>query len=194
MHHAGEMNPINGEKKIHAPEKKEKGRENPGIRRFLITYLALIIVFFFFTSFKPVLKIIDVNGFFTQFVVIVASKILCAVHDQCVANGSVITLPALSLDVGAACSGLDAVMMYSVAILAYPARWKKRFIGIAAGFLIIQTANMLRIVALSYIGIYMKGIFEFIHIYIAQGIMIALALGIFLVYLNYANKPETERS
>ena len=188
------MTPRNGKKTSHTQVQKAKGGETSGIRRFLITYIALIIAFFFITSFKPVLKIIDVNGFFTQFVVIVASNILCFVHDQCVAHGSVITLPTLSLDVGAACSGLDAVIMYAVGVLAYPARWQKKVIGVAAGFLIIQTANMLRIVLLSYIGIYMKGIFEFIHIYIAQGIMIALALGIFFVYLNYANRPHTAHS
>jgi exosortase/archaeosortase family protein len=178
-------------------KKKGKGSDGTSIGRFLITYLVLIIAFFVFSWFKPILKIIDVNGFYTQLVVIVASKILCLLYDPCISRGSIITLPTLSLDVGVACSGLEAVMIYSVAVLAYPACWKKKIIGITAGFFILQTANILRIVLLFYIGIHLKGLFEFIHIYIAQGVMIALSLGIFFVYLNHLNhakNPETDHN
>jgi exosortase H (IPTLxxWG-CTERM-specific) len=175
-------------------KRKEKRRAGISIRRFLVTYLVLMAAFFFFTSFKPILKIVDVNGFFTQFVSAASSKILCLLHDQCTSRGSVITLPGLSLNVAAACSGLDAVMMYTVAVLAYPADRKKKMLGILSGFVIIQAANLLRIIALSYIGIYIKSIFEFVHIYIAQGVMIALALGTFFIYLNHANRPETDHN
>jgi exosortase H (IPTLxxWG-CTERM-specific) len=175
-------------------QKTEKRRTGISVRRFLVTYLALMVVFFFFTSFKPIVRIVDVNGFFAQFVSAASSKIVCLLHDRCTSHGSVITLPGLSLNVEAACSGLDAVMMYAVAVLAYPADWKKKIVGILSGFVVIQAANLLRIVALSYIGVYMKSVFEFVHIYIAQGVMIALALGIFLIYLSNANRPETEHN
>ena len=154
----------------------------------------LMVAFFFVTSFKPILGIVDVNGLFTQVVAAASAKILCLLHDQCASHGSVITLPGLTLDVGAACSGLDAVIMYSVAVLAYPAAWKKKVLGVISGFVIIQAANLLRIVALSYIGIYLRDVFEFVHIYIAQGIMIALALGVFFIYLNNANRPEADHN
>jgi len=42
-------------------KRKEKRRAGISIRRFLVTYLVLMAAFFFFTSFKPILKIVDVN-------------------------------------------------------------------------------------------------------------------------------------
>jgi len=173
-------------------KRKEKKRADINIRRFLITYIVLMAAFFFLTSFKPIVSIVNLNSFLTQFVAAVSSRVLCLVHDKCSATGSVITLPGLSLDVGAACSGFDAVMMYSVAVLAYPADWRKKLIGILSGLVIIQAANLLRIVALSFIGVYLKSMFEFFHIYLFQGIMIAMALGIFFIYIHNANRPATE--
>ena len=36
-----------------------------------------------------------------------------------------------------------------------------------------------------------KNLFEYIHVYVAQGIMIAVSLVIFFVYINYAQRPKT---
>jgi len=60
-----------------------------------------------------------------------------------------------------------------------------------AGFFLLQTANILRIVLLVYSGIHLKNLFEYIHIYIAQGIMIVLALILFFIYLDHATSPTT---
>lgn len=171
--------------------RKEKGSDGISIRRFIITYLLLMIAFFFFAWFKPIHNIIDVNEFYTQSVVMITSKILGLLDVPCTYRGSIIALPSLSLDVKFGCNGLEAVMIYSVAVVAYPARWKKKIIGIAAGFFVLQAANIVRLALLVYTGIHLKGLFQFIHVYIAQGIMIALSLGIFFIYLNHAKNAET---
>lgn len=171
--------------------RKENNSGGIRIRRFIITYCILMSIFFLLTWFKPLFTIIDVNGLYTQSVVMVTSKILGLLGVLCTYRGSVIVLPTLSLDVKFGCNGLEAVMMYATAVLAYPAQWKKKTIGIGAGFLVLQTTNIARIVLLAYAGIHLKGLFEYIHVYIAQGIMIALALGVFFIYLNYA-KPTKE--
>lgn len=160
------------------------------IRRFLITYLLLMTIFFFVAWFKPIHKIIDVNDFYTKSVVVVTSKILGLVGVACTYRGSIIALPAMSLDVKFGCNGLEAVMIYTIAVAAYPAHWKKKLVAIVAGFLILQTANILRILLLALSGIHLRGLFEFIHIYMAQGVMIALSLGIFFVYLNRLNHAK----
>ena len=180
------------DKKIKGDQsRKEKGSGGVSIRRFIITYFVLMSIFFLLTWFKPLHAIIDLNGLYTQSVVVVTSKILGLLGIPCAYRGSVMILPALSLDVKFGCNGLEAVMMYATAVLAYPAQWQKKIIGIAAGFFVLQTTNIMRIVLLVYAGIHLRGLFEYIHVYVAQGIMIALALGVFFIYLNYA-KPIKE--
>jgi len=162
-------------------------KKNSGILRFVITYVILMGGFFLITTLQPIKKIIDVNGLYTKSIVVISSKIMNLLGMPAKYFGTVIMLPSISLDVQFGCNGLEAVMIYSVAVLAYPAEWKKKLFGILAGFFILQTVNLLRIVFLAYASVHFRKLFEFIHIYIAQGIMIALSLGIFFLYLNYTN-------
>ena len=172
-------------------DRKEKAAAAISIRRFLITYLALMIVFFFIAWFKPIHKIIDVNDLYTQSVVVATSKILALLGLPSTSQGSIIALPGLSLDVKFGCNGLEAVMIYSIAVLAYPAHWKKKVLGIVAGLFLLQAANILRIALLVYSGLHLKNFFEYIHIYIAQGIMIVLSLILFFIYLDHATSSTT---
>ncbi len=168
--------------------KKDGGASSGvGIKRFAVTYLLLMGVFFFIIGFVPLQKVIDVNGGYTRGVVAATSKVLGILNVPSTSSGSIIRLPSIALDVKFGCNGLEAVMIYTVAVIAFPASWKRRLIGIAAGFAVIQVVNVLRIAGLAYTGVHFPGLFEYIHIYIAQGIMIAVALGVFFVYLGYAN-------
>lgn len=171
-------------------KKKEEVRasHDVSIKRFGVTYLILMGAFFFLIGFTPLQKVVDLNGLYTKGVVAATANVLKIVNVPCFCQGSVIQLPAIALDVKFGCNGLEAVMIYSVAVIAFPSSWKKKLIGIAAGFVIIQALNILRIVALAYSGIHFKNLFEYIHIYVAQGLMIAISLAVFFIYLHYAKK------
>jgi exosortase/archaeosortase family protein len=149
--------------------------------------------FFLLIGLKPIQNIIDLNGLYTQGVVILTSKILKILSIPNTSQGSIIALPSVALDVRFGCNGLEAVMIYAVAVIAFPAPWKHRLMGILGGFLIIQVINLLRIASLAYSAVHFKSLFEYIHIYIAQGMMIAVSLGIFFIYLNYAKSPKKTR-
>lgn len=155
------------------------------IRRFLITYVLLMGAFFFIIGFDPIRKVIDLNGIYTAGVIITTAKTLTFLNVPSSFQGSLIKLPSITLDVQFGCNGLEAVMIYSVAVLAYPSAWRRKGFGILAGFLVIQAVNIIRIVGLAYSGTYFRNLFEYIHIYVAQGIMIAVALGVFFIYLSY---------
>lgn len=164
------------------------------IRRFAITYMLLMGGFFFLIGFTPLQEIIDLNGLYTRGVVIATSWVLDLLGIKTISEGSIIKLPGIALDVRFGCNGLEAVMIYSVAVIAFPSPWRNRLYGIIAGFIAIQVINVLRIAGLAYSGIHYRDIFEYIHIYIAQGMMIAVSLGMFFIYLNYINKREPSRA
>ena len=170
----------------------EKQRRIGGLSvwRFALTYLAVTGSFFILISLKPIQNVIDLNGLYTKGVVILTSKILKVLTIPSTYQGSIIQLPSIALDVKFGCNGLEAVMIYSVAVIAFPAYWKNKFMGILGGFLVIQVINILRIASLAYSAIHFKNLFETIHIYIAQGMMIAVSLGVFFIYLNYAKSPK----
>ncbi|MEW6586216.1 MAG: archaeosortase/exosortase family protein [Nitrospirota bacterium] len=156
------------------------------IRRFIFIYLAMMGAFSLIIGLTAVRKVIDINGLYTEAIVVITSKFLNILNMPATYYGSVINLPAIALDLKFGCNGLEAVMIYSIAVIAFPSSWKKRLVGILTGFLFIQFINILRIVGLAYTGIHHKSLFDYMHIYVAQGIMIAIALGIFFLYLSYA--------
>jgi len=182
------------ETKANQAVKQKKTAGDISIKRFAVTYLILMGAFFFLIGFTPFQKIIDINGLYTRGVVATTAKVLGILSIPCTYQGSIIQLPSISLDVKFGCNGLEAVMIYSVAVIAFPAPWKKKLIGISAGFLIIQVVNILRIAALAYSGIHFKSLFEYIHIYVAQGMMIAVSLGVFFIYLNYAKESQSAKA
>ena len=167
------------------------------LRRFALTYILLMGAFFFIIGFTPLQRVIDLNGAYTKAVVHLTSKVLSLMNIHSTVHGSIITIthePAsISLDVRFGCNGLEAVMIYSVAIVAFPAPWRRRLYGIILGFIAIQVINILRIAGLAYSGIHFKEVFEYIHIYVAQGMMIAVSLGIFFIYLNRGQRAEDRR-
>ncbi len=166
---------------------KEKAKGFSGIR-FLITYLLLMGGLALALSLEVVKKVIDINGIYTRFIVKATALVLEPLGVVRGIQGSVIHLKGISLDVKFGCNGLEAFLIYMVAILAFPASWRTRLIGIVVGFVIIQFFNILRIAALGYCGVHFANLFYIFHIYVAQGIMIALAFVLFLLWLNRAVK------
>ena len=162
--------------------------------RFILTYLVLMGAFFFLIGFKPIQNIIDLNGLYTKGVVVLTATILEIIHIPFSYQDSLIKLPSITLDVKFGCNGLEAVIIYSVAVIAFPAPWKYKLIGMMGGFLSIQIINILRIAFLAYSAVHLKNLFEYVHIYIAQGIMIAVSLGIFLIYLSYGKNPKKAKA
>jgi exosortase H (IPTLxxWG-CTERM-specific) len=172
------------------PDEKQKRKDGISVWRFAVTYLALMGLFYLLIGLKQVENVINLNGLYTKGVVILTSKILEVLSIPSTYQGSVIKLPSTALDVRFGCNGLEAVMIYSVAVIAFPASWKDKLMGILGGFLVIQVINILRISSLAYSAIHFKDLFEYIHIYIAQGMMIAVSLGVFFIYLNYAKASQ----
>jgi len=165
-------------------------RKAVNIRRFILTYFLLMGAFLFLMRYEPILQHIDINNIYSKSIVYITHDVLNFLNVKSTCHGTIITLPGISLDVKFGCNGLEAVMIYVVAILAFPARWKMKLIGILAGFILIQIINIIRITALAYAAVHFQAQFETIHTYVAQGFMIAVVLGIFFIYLHYATRTK----
>jgi exosortase H (IPTLxxWG-CTERM-specific) len=180
------------ENKDVSPQKKS---ESISVLRFIFTYVVLMGLFFLLIGLEPIKQILDINGGYSNAIVIVTAKILGIFGiDPITYQGTLLHLPSISLDVEFGCNGLEAVMIYAVAVITFPAKWKNKLIGFIGGFLVIQVLNLIRIAALAYTGVYHRDLFDLIHIYVAQGVMIAVALGTFVLYLSYLSHGQPEHN
>lgn len=165
---------------------KHATRSSGEIGRFLALYFLFMVIFLLLIGFEPLKRIVDLNGLYTAMVVHLTVLMLDPFGVVLGVEGSVIHFKGISLNVLFGCNGLEAFLIYAAAVLAFRAPWRMRAWGIVIGFFILQVLNILRIVALGLVGVYWQSLFYYFHIYVAQGIMIAVALVLFLVYLSYA--------
>jgi exosortase family protein XrtM len=78
------------------------------------------------------------------------------------------------------CDGIDALLMFACAILAFPMQMKRRLIGAGLGATLVFTFNLVRIVGLWYCARYWPSAFDTMHVIVGQTVLIVLALVFFL--------------
>jgi exosortase H (IPTLxxWG-CTERM-specific) len=113
------------------------------------------------------------------------------VKDQ---DGNVIQgLPVpFGIEIAPGCNGLEAVAILIAMMLAFPATWKQRAIGLVAGFFAIQILNVVRIISLLYLGIWNKVWFDWFHLYLWQALIILDAFVVCLLWLRWISKQKRE--
>ena len=89
----------------------------------------------------------------------------------------------------AGCNGVEAMIVLVAGMLAFPAPWKHRVIGIAVGVLAIQVLNLARIVSLFYLGQWDRDAFEWAHLYLWQALVMLDALIVWVLWLATLPKP-----
>lgn len=89
------------------------------------------------------------------------------------------------------CGALPSMAIFVSAMLAFPTRWWKRLVGIAAGLPLLYAVNVLRLVCLGVIGAYYDGgeEFDFAHHYVWQGIYIVFVVAIWMAWVELMVKP-----
>jgi exosortase H (IPTLxxWG-CTERM-specific) len=89
---------------------------------------------------------------------------------------------AISIEAG--CNGIEATLILIAAMLAFPAPWKHRVIGIAAGLAAVQALNIVRVVSLFYLGQWNFKAFEWAHFYLWQALIMLDVLIVWLVWIR----------
>ena len=93
-------------------------------------------------------------------------------------DGTVISNGRFAVNIRNGCNGIETMLIFLGAVLAFPATWKARTAGLAIGILAIQLVNLVRVVALFLTGAYLPDFFEDSHTVVWQSVVILC--GVFL--------------
>jgi exosortase/archaeosortase family protein len=74
------------------------------------------------------------------------------------------------------CAALDVLALYVAAVLAYPARWFSKVSAVLLGAVFLSCANLGRILALYFAGVYAPERFDLLHEDVLAFAMVASAL------------------
>ncbi len=160
----------------------------PGMFRFLATFLALALTLFA-AELTPPLQRWVVEPW-TETVARTAALLLTGFDASVVASGRLLldrwTGRGVSIEAG--CNGLEALIVLSAAMLAFPAPWRRTLAGIAVGGVAVQGLNLLRIVTLYYLLRWNAGVFEWVHLYLWQPLIMLDVLIVWLLWLRWVRK------
>ena len=97
---------------------------------------------------------------------------------QATLSGDTLTAPGagFSMKIMPGCDGMNVIMLLSAALLAWPASVTVKLKGILVGALVIQSANILRLIALFYLGQLNATWFEWMHVYVGEIVIMILGL------------------
>ncbi len=93
-------------------------------------------------------------------------------------QGTVIRNRAFAVNIKNGCNGVETMIIFLSAVLAFPASWKARAVGLVLGLFAIQLINLVRVVALFLTGAYFPQFFDSSHTVVWQTVVILF--GVFL--------------
>jgi exosortase H (IPTLxxWG-CTERM-specific) len=160
------------------------------VKRFLATpaghfvgrYTVILAVGFFVLALRPVNDRV-VNPY-TTFVAHEAQVVLNVFGEGATVHRQILSSRRFSVAIFNGCNGLEAILIFGSGVLAFPATWRRKLLGLAMGFVAIQVANVVRVVSLFYVGVYYRAWFSTWHIFVWQSLIIILSVVLWLVWVN----------
>jgi exosortase H (IPTLxxWG-CTERM-specific) len=105
---------------------------------------------------------------------------------QVLAHGNVLrsSRNGFAVAIEAGCNGVEATIVLVAAMLAFPASWRRKLLGLAVGIVAVQGLNIIRVISLFYLGQWNLEAFEFAHRYVWQALIMLDVLIVWLIWVR----------
>jgi exosortase H (IPTLxxWG-CTERM-specific) len=163
--------------------------------RFLVLFVLILAASFTLIAWNPVND--HLIEPFTGAIAKTSGATLKLLGQGTTMQGTVIRSPRFAVNIQNGCNGVEAMLIYFAAVLAFPAPWKSRLAGVALGFVAIQLVNLVRVVALFLTGVYFPRLFDSSHTVVWQTIVILSGVVLWIVWANRfagAKAPPEDRA
>jgi len=127
---------------------------------------------------------------FTAGIAQVSGVVLDLIGQDVTMEGTMIRNKRFAVNIKNGCNGVEAMLIFLAAVLAFPASWKSRVAGLGLGILAIQLVNLVRVVALFLTGVYFPRVFDASHTVIWQTIVILAGVLLWILWANRFAAPR----
>ena len=157
---------------------------------FLVFFVLILGASFTLVAWNPVNdRVIEP---FTGAIARAGGATLNLLGQQTTMNGTIIRSSRFAVNIRNGCNGVEAMLIYFAAVLAFPASWRSRLLGVGLGFLAIQLVNLIRVVALFLTGVYLPKLFDSSHTVIWQTVVILSGVLLWILWANrFAGAPSS---
>jgi exosortase/archaeosortase family protein len=88
------------------------------------------------------------------------------------------------------CDGMQINILFAAAILAFPASWRQRALGLGLGLAALLTLNVVRLCTLYFVGVFWPSGFDFAHRELWPMLFIVAAMGAFIGWAGTLKPTE----
>ena len=127
---------------------------------------------------------------FTAWVARASGWLLAALGQEIVRDGTILRSPDFAVNIENGCNGLETMLIFLAAVLAFPARWSARLSGLALGIVAIQAVNLVRVAALFLTGAYFPSFFDTSHTVVWQTVVILSGVLLWLLWAATLARPR----
>jgi archaeosortase B (VPXXXP-CTERM-specific) len=157
--------------------------------RFVILFLAglgiLAIVYpYFSTRFQA-----QMVGFMSATAWVVAHGLRLFGMDITL-SGRFVHASNFSVEIIEECTGAYEIVIFWAAVLAYPARWRAKLIGVIGGTLAMLAINIIRMMFIVAVSNRWPQAFHFLHIYFWQATLILMIVTVWILWIKLVANPR----
>jgi exosortase H (IPTLxxWG-CTERM-specific) len=154
------------------------------MRRFALLFVVILVALFAAELTPPAQAAFVIP--WTEGLARVSMALVGVFDSQVISYGRILqsTRNGFAISIEAGCNGIEAALVLIAGILAFPASWKHRLLGIVAGLATVEVLNVARVVSLFYLGQWSASVFEWAHLYAWQALIMLDVLAVWLVWIR----------
>lgn len=149
---------------------------------FLARFLGLLVVFYLLVASHPVDRAVIVP--FTSVIARVSAGVLNVLGERVTVSGTEIRSGLFAVQIENGCNGVETALLFGSAVLAFPAPWRRRLIGLLLGFVAIEIINLVRVVTLFWVGAHRPAFFSASHTVLWQSAVVLCGVLLFLLWAS----------
>jgi exosortase H (IPTLxxWG-CTERM-specific) len=160
---------------------------SPSPFRFVLIFGGCML-FAFGILLTPAVQSLDVR--FSSGLVRLSQGLILACGGHATRDAAILRAPGgFGVEMRDGCNAINVTILLWSAVLAFPAPWKMKALGLAAGSAIIQAVNLVRFISLFYVGQYSMSWFEFAHAYLWESLLVLDTMVVFWAWARRAARP-----
>jgi exosortase H (IPTLxxWG-CTERM-specific) len=160
--------------------------------RFFVVFLVLLAVLFGLELTPPAQEWFVVP--WTDALARISAGLVTWFDPSVTAYGKVLRSSAstFAVSIEAGCNGVEATLVLLAAMLAFPAPWSRKALGLAVGIAAVQGLNIVRVISLFYLGQWNREVFEWAHLYVWQALIMLDVLIVWLLWVRTLPRGRDE--
>jgi exosortase H (IPTLxxWG-CTERM-specific) len=162
--------------------------------RFFILFVVILVTLFAAELTPPVQSAVVLP--WTEALARICAGLITQFDSHVAASGKILqsTSNGFAISIEAGCNGIEAAIILIAAMLAFPAPWKHRVIGILGGLSAVQALNVVRVISLFYLGQWSMKAFEWAHLYLWQALIMLDVLIVWLIWIRTLPRSSSSGS